>query len=227
MNENEHPNAHEPIVAEANTRIALVLDRSGSMMKIREAARDAFNEAIERVRSDAQAASQSDLKTTLSIVRFNQNVDDVLVNAPVEEVRWLRSDEYQPDGMTALLDAISHAIDGLERAGPMGERDAALVIVISDGLENSSRTVTRERLVERMQALEATEQWTFSFLMANVDITDLSVQLGTERSNYADWKPTASGVADMGNMLSKGMERYLRYRRSGGRSEKEFFAGKD
>ena len=183
--------------------------------------------SVRMVSTNRITPSDSDMKTTLSVVRFNQNVEDVLVNAPVEGVRWLRAEDYQPDGMTALLDGVSHAIDGIEKRGPLGASDAALVIVISDGLENSSQNVTREQLVERMQALEATEQWTFSFLMANVDITDLSVQLGTERSNYADWKATESGVAEMGSMLSKGMDRYLRYRRSGGRSEKDFFAKKD
>ena len=46
------------------TRIALVLDRSGSMQAIREPARDAFNEAISRVKDDARAAAEAGIATT-------------------------------------------------------------------------------------------------------------------------------------------------------------------
>jgi len=45
------------------TRIALVLDRSGSMARVREQARDAFNEAVERVRTEA-AKGSGDVSTT-------------------------------------------------------------------------------------------------------------------------------------------------------------------
>ena len=61
---------------------------------------------------------------------------------------------------------LAESLDVLEQPGPLGKQDAALVIVISDGHENSSKRVTQADLVERMQKLEATDQWTFSFLMA-------------------------------------------------------------
>jgi len=210
----------------ASTRIALVLDRSGSMASIREAARDAFNEAISRVQIDAAQNASSGMETTLSVVTFNHEVDDKLVNAPVRKARMLGHDDYRPGGSTALLDATAHAIDLIERAGPLGARDGALVIVISDGHENASTQVSQSDLVERMQKLEGTEQWTFSFLMANVDITDLSRQLRTEASNYAAWNASAAGAHAMKEDLAVGMSDYMVDRRAGMRSKKEFFEKK-
>jgi Mg-chelatase subunit ChlD len=207
----------------SRTRIALVLDRSGSMSSIQEPARDAFNEAISRVQSDAANGAGAGMQTTLSVVTFNHQIEDVLLNAAVDKVRPLGRTDYQPDGMTALFDATGHAIDVLDKAGPLGKRDAALVIVISDGHENASQRVSQKDLVERMQKLEATEQWTFSFLMANVDITKLSDQMGTEASNYAAWDADAAGAVDMKAKLAKGVSDYMVDRRVGVRSKKEFF----
>jgi uncharacterized protein YegL len=210
----------------ARTRIALVLDRSGSMAAIQEPAREAFNEAIQRVRSDAADGASDGMETTLSVVTFNHEIGDVLLNAPVDKARELGPEDYQPDGMTALFDAAGHAIDVLEKAGPLDEQDAALVIVISDGMENSSRRVSQKDLVERMQKLEATEQWTFSFLMANVDIKDLSRRMRTERSNYAAWSADADGAVAMKENLSYGVGSYMEDRKMGLRQKKEFFERK-
>jgi Mg-chelatase subunit ChlD len=205
------------------TRIALVLDRSGSMETIREPARGAFNEAISRVRTDADAGLAQGLQTTLSVVMFNNQIEDVLVNASPDSIKTLGPDDYQPGGSTALLDAIGHSIDMLEEAGPLGEQDAALVMVISDGHENSSQKVSQADLVERMQTLEATEQWTFSFMMANVDITDLSKKMGTDKSNYASWVSDASGTGAVAQRLSRSVGSYMRERTMGRRQKKEFF----
>jgi uncharacterized protein YegL len=213
----------ENATARKSTRIALVLDRSGSMQGIRSEALATFNEAIDRVRADAHKGAQAGLDTTLSVVVFNQDVKDALVNVAAAEVRRLRSDEYVPAGMTALYDGVGRAIDLLEDGGPMGEADASLVIVISDGHENSSRRVTQSDLVERMQALESTEQWTFSFLMANVDVTDLSRQMRTEASNFDAWDASPDGMKVCRDALRTGVGEYLEDRTMGVRQKKDFF----
>lgn len=205
------------------TRIALVLDRSGSMESIREAARGAFNEAISRVQSDAEAGMATGIHTTLSVATFNDRIEDVLLNAPADRMSPLATEDYQPSGMTALFDAIGHSIDVLDKAGPLEQADAALVIVISDGQENASRHVRQADLVERMQTLEKTGQWTFSFLMANVDIKDLSKRMGTERSNYAVWRSDQAGAEMVARELSSSIGSYMKGRTMGRRQKKEFF----
>lgn len=206
-----------------NTRIALVLDRSGSMASIRDEARDAFNEALQRIQADASGGGD----TMVTVVTFNHTLRDVALNAPVTQVRPLGPADYEPDGMTALFDGAGRAIDVLESAGPLGAEGAALVVVISDGHENSSRHVSQKDLVERMQALEATGQWTFSFLCANVDIRDLSRRLGTEASNFDAWQADADGVRVMREKMAYAMHDYMADRRSGLRSKKEFFVRKE
>ena len=147
--------------ASGDTRIALVLDRSGSMNIIQEQAREAFNEAVDRVIEEAAKGSG---KVTLSLVTFNDEVEEILVNKSTKKVRKLRDRDYVPSGMTALLDAVDRSIDLLQKPGKLGKADGALVIVVTDGHENSSRKTTQADLVERMQKLEGTDQWTFTFM---------------------------------------------------------------
>jgi uncharacterized protein YegL len=202
------------------TRIVLVLDRSGSMGRVREQARDAFNEAVDRVRTETAKGSGD---VTLSLVVFNHEVRSILVNEPARRVRKLGPDDYVPNGSTALFDAVGRGIDLLERPGNLAAQDGALVIVISDGMENASQHVSQTDLVERMQRLEATEQWTFSFMCANVDIRDLTQNLRVPHANVAAWDQTAQGTARMAENLAEGVSNYMYDRRAGVRSKKDFW----
>ena len=206
--------------AGGETRIALVLDRSGSMEPIRRRAREAFNEAVGRVASEAR---RSDGRVTLSLLTFNHEIEEVLVNEPADRARKLQPRDYQPDGMTALLDAVGRAIESLQRPGELGPNDGALVIVVSDGHENASKQVTQEALVERMQRLEATDQWTFTFMCANVDIRQLSHDFGLATHNAADWVASAEGAQMMCEQLAEGVSSYMRERRAGETSSRDFF----
>jgi len=138
-------------------------------------------------------------------------------------VRKLGPDDYVPGGMTALYDAVGHSIDLLERPGELGTKDGALVIVISDGLENVSKHVTQANLVERMQKLEATEQWTFTFMCANVDIRDLTRTFRVPHANVAAWDQTAGGTVRMAHDVIKGVSHYMADRREGKRAKKDFW----
>ena len=201
------------------TRVALVLDCSGSMQSIQSDAIKAFNEAIERLVLEARQGSGA----TITLITFNHQVRTLLDNTPADQARKLQPGEYQPGGTTALLDAVGESIDRLESPGPLGDTEAALVMVITDGMENASRKLSRKDLVERMQALEQTGAWTFSFMCANVDITDLSRDLGIDRGGVAAWTATSRGAADMASDVRDGMTGYFMVRGKGGKAKKVFW----
>lgn len=196
------------------TRVALVLDRSSSMRSIREGARSAFNECIDRVAEEAARGAGA----TLTLVTFNQEVKVHLENVPASKARKLEPEDYIPAGSTALFDAVAQAIVTLQEAGPLGPADAALVLVVTDGEENSSREITQKHLARSMNKLEKTGAWTFSFLCANVDIRDLSNRLGLDRSAMMSWNASESGVRHMGQDMLGGVDNYLSARRVGRRS---------
>ena len=196
------------------TRVALVLDRSSSMGIIREGARSAFNECIDRVAEEAAKGNGA----TLTLVTFNQEVEVHLENAPASEARKLEKKDYTPSGATALFDAVGQAIVTLRDAGPLAPEDAALVLVVTDGEENSSRKITQKHLAKSMNKLEKTGAWTFSFMCANVDIRDLSNRLGLRESAMLSWTASEAGVERMGGDMMAGMDHYLAAREGGHRT---------
>jgi Mg-chelatase subunit ChlD len=204
------------------TRVALVLDRSGSMGAIREEARQAFNEAIDRVAEEAGKGGGA----TLTLVTFNHEVEMHLKNAPAKTASKLGPADYRPGGNTALYDAVGQAILALEDPGPLGPADAALVLVVTDGYENSSREVTQQQLAKRMDQLEKTDAWTFSFMCANVDIRDLSMKLGVDTRAMMSWTATEEGTEVMGHSLKEGLDRYFTVRGLGGRASESLWEEK-
>ena len=88
------------------TEIAYILDRSGSMSPLVEAAITGFNSFLKE-----QQKTPGDANFTL--VLFD---DEYLLHAdctPIAEVRPLDANSYVPRGCTALLDAIGRTIDNI------------------------------------------------------------------------------------------------------------------
>ena len=118
--------AHEDIPV----TVGLVIDNSGSMCKKR-------NEVI----AGAEAlARSSNLQDEIFVVNFNENVSFGLpANVPfTDNIRELQAALARgiPSGETALNDAITAALAHLKN----GSRDKKVLVVISDGGDNASKS---------------------------------------------------------------------------------------
>ena len=69
-----------------------------------------------------------------------------------------------------------------------------MVSIISDGQENSSVDWTSERLAEKIQQLQDTGRWTFSYVGANVDLSKVQQQTGIHISNIMSYTSDAAGT---------------------------------
>ena len=90
------------------TEIAFILDRSGSMQSIAEAAVSSFNELLER-----QKKEHEQTPVRMSLVLFNTEYEVPFSSAMASELPRLDMKTYDPDGGTALLDAMGRTIDEL------------------------------------------------------------------------------------------------------------------
>lgn len=118
----------------SETRVAYVLDKSGSMTEHWQAAMDGANQYM-------AALLQQDPETRVSITFFDNEVYPVINNIPVREVTELTSDVYVPDGTTALYDAVGSAIASMDAQTNPG--DIVLVAIFTDGYENASVEFSR------------------------------------------------------------------------------------
>jgi uncharacterized protein YegL len=168
--------------------VAIVLDRSGSMESCRAATIAGFNEYLDGIR---ETAEREELQIDATFVAFNQEVSVHYVDAPLARLKRLTPESYVPGGMTAMLDAVGETI---ERLGGSDAEGTYLVCTISDGLENSSERFTYSDIAERIQWLTATGRWTFTYLGANQDLSQVSQNLGIAPGFVAAYVATPSGT---------------------------------
>jgi hypothetical protein len=107
---------------------------------------------------------------------------------------------FLPNGSTALLDAIGKSIYQIKSDfGPALSNDEASVVmvIITDGEENSSRFYTYHEIARMIKELDETEKWTFSFLGADLDAIHTSQMLNIRRENVISFsKSDYSGMMD-------------------------------
>jgi hypothetical protein len=146
-------------------QIVIVLDRSGSMEVVREATIESFNKFLAK-QKEAQG------EASVYFAQFNTEYQ-MLYDGPLREARSLTYITYQPNGGTALYDAVGDTIDTLGRrfsSMPERERPSEVIfMVLTDGLENSSRTYSQQMIADRIDHQRSRYSWDFVFLGANQD----------------------------------------------------------
>ena len=122
----------------------------------------------------------SDMEFLCSISLFNTEMDNVISMQKPLLANKLTEANYIPSGGTALYDAIGLSLQRIERViGADIEKDEASVVVLimTDGHENSSRMFSHREIAEMVKRLEKTEKWTFNFLGADIDASRAAEQV--------------------------------------------------
>ncbi len=121
-------NNNEKATERTTVHNLMILDESGSMQAIYNAALGGANETIQTIRAAEREHPDQDHRFTF--VTFNttgQWVKTVFDDVPIAEVRDLTKEDYRPDSCTPLYDAMGTSITSLERR--VKEGDAVLVTV--------------------------------------------------------------------------------------------------
>lgn len=173
----------------SNTHITVVIDRSGSMETLKKEIIGGFNAFLE----DHKAAPGT---ATLTFVQFDDSIDRLASFKPLAEVEPLTTATYVPRGMTRLYDAIGLAVtstkEEIEKAAE--KPDKVLVIILTDGLENSSQEYTTDKVKALLEARQA-EKWEFTFIGANQDAILTAAGIGLhDPSKNMTFASTKGGI---------------------------------
>lgn len=209
-------------------RIALVIDRSGSMSPLITHAVDSLNENIETIKKNAKDTGQESI---VSVYAFDRYVSNIKRPSFASDVRKIEYNEVIPDGTTALFDAVRMAIEELEAAGSLEVNACAragksvdvsyLVIVITDGYENASKTSAPE-LTRLMASVQSTDRWTLSFLVPHGSKSSL-VAMGIPAGNISEWEQTVQGVQEYSQLNTRSLNTYYSARDAGQTKSMAFF----
>lgn len=175
-----------------HTNMTVLLDRSGSMSSIRDDMCGGFDAMMAE-----QRKTPGELLVTL--VQFDSlSIDTVYEAKPVAQVPPL---VLEPRGSTPLLDAMGSTIGATaDRLDKLTTKpDKVVFVVITDGMENASREMTKTMVLERVKAHP---DWEFVFLGANMDAVAEGSALGTPVASSASYQSQGASVAAAYSALS-------------------------
>ncbi|MFA5762662.1 MAG: vWA domain-containing protein [Bacilli bacterium] len=208
------------------THVAIVLDRSGSMASCRAETISGFNAQVQKITGKTKADGTAD-STLITLVLFNHEVEFVHFASPVDNLKEIAAEQYVPNGTTAMLDAVGLTLKRFEKKVKDSDDTRYLVIIISDGEENESKEFTYERIAEMIQKRQQTGRWTFSYMGANQDLSDLSKRLSIPKSNMATYTSSPSGTMIGFSSLSKSTMGFLDKQSKGTATSEKFFRNED
>lgn len=178
------------------THISVILDRTGSMEPIRDDIIGGFNTFLEDQRQLPGMAS-------LTLVQFDsENPYEVVHHFTLlEAVPPLSRTTYVPRAATPLLDAIGRGINDLDTtlaAMADAERpEHVVVIIITDGQENSSKEFRKDTIVKMITERQKRWGWQFAFLSADLDSINDAMTYGMHEAAIIAYDKSSQGVGDV------------------------------
>lgn len=191
------------------THICFIVDKSGSMEPNELEYVSMYNQQV----ADHQEKAVGEALGTL--VFFNHEVRPQFQAEPLENMRPITVQEYAPGGLTAMFDAVGQTVTRLRQFDDNRKNVSFLVIVLSDGLENSSREWGGARLQSLIRELEGTGRWTFQYIGCSGEALKQAKNVGL--SNAVKFEEGARGTQLLNASMKLGNSR-LWSTRAGGQS---------
>ena len=184
------------------THLLTIVDRSGSMSYVAADMRGGLDTFFKE-------QSELDGECLVDYVQFDTEYEKVFEDTPVADAKAV----LVPRGGTALLDAIGKGVTELGEKFAHLDEDSrpgtVLVVVVTDGEENSSREWSADTVKALIKQQEDEWGWKFTFLGANIDAVAVGAQFG-----FAADSSLTYSTANIGQTMSS-LNTYVGTTRSG------------
>ena len=172
------------------TELVFILDQSGSMAGLKRDTIGGFNSMIEKQRRQEGAC----YVTTILFNNISSTLHDRL---PLADIPKMTEDDYTPMGCTALIDAISGAIEhisGIHKyARPEDVPEHTLFVITTDGMENASKKYTSDDVKSMIEQRKECG-WEFLFVGANIDAVETAASFGIGKNRAVDYCADSEGT---------------------------------
>ena len=107
--------------------------------------------------------------------------------------------QYYVRGCTALLDAVGDAIRHIGNVHKYAREEdvpeKTLFIITTDGMENSSRQYSYDKVKKMIEKQKEKYHWEFIFLGANIDAVGVADRFGVDRQHAVRYECDSAGTA--------------------------------
>lgn len=199
--------------------VALVLDGSSSMYSHRD---KLVKVADDQIRHLAIRSEELKQETRVSVYLFADRVQCLIFDMDVMRLPSI-SDLYKASGMTALIDATIKSQDDLITTSQIYGDHAFLTFVLTDGMENASRT-SWTKMGPYIDGTRG-ENWTTAFLVPDRAGVAYMKRLGAHDGNIAIWDTaSATGINDAVSTIRTATDNFMTNRASGVRGSRSVFS---
>lgn len=180
--------------------LIVILDRSGSMSRVREDTEGGLNALLDEQRKTPGV-------TTVTLVQFDDEIETVYTGRPLDEVPEFT---FQPRGMTALLDAVGTTVwqegQRIATLPPAEQPSEVTLVILTDGKDNRSKRFNPGLVRYLVDGAREHQGWTVVFLGANQDAFEVGGSLGVPEATTLgfDTSQTRATLTTAGRMVSRG-----------------------
>lgn len=186
------------------TELVFILDRSGSMSGLERDTIGGFNSFIEKQKKEEG-------ECLVSTVLFDDYSDVIYDRVPLNKIEPMNDKQYFVRGCTALLDAVGgaiHHIGNIHKYAREEDRpEKTIFIITTDGMENSSRKYSYQKVKDMVERQREKYDWEFIFLGANIDAVEVAGRFGVREDRAVryecDGEGTELNFSVLANAVSK------------------------
>ena len=162
--------------------VVFVIDESGSMAGTEADVIGGFKRVIDEQKANSAGTC------SVCYYTFDSEVKELFLGKDINEVDYIDG-KYKPGGCTALFDAVGTAIDKVGKwLDGMKEEDKPeknLIVIMTDGGENSSTEYTASRVKEMIKHQEEKYNWTFIYMGSDLTNAEDANTLGFTTRAFA------------------------------------------
>lgn len=186
----EKPSARKTGLKKVRVLVQFIQDRSGSMRDVWDETMSGYRKFVEELR---EGCDKDNVEYLFSLTVFDTLVETPIVARPVKAVDLNALRPHGPRGMTALYDAVGMTIEKTDEA--KAGADKVIVVIVTDGHENSSREWSKEKLHTAVEAKLNAGNWTFTYLGTQPETWNDAAAFGVQAGSTVAYDPGQAQAA--------------------------------
>lgn len=155
--------------------VSFIQDRSGSMASVWEETLNGFKTYVKDLQKDQK--KDDEVEYLFALTAFDTVIDTPHLGDPIASIDTGKLKDFGPRGSTALYDAVGKTLQALDDNKTL-TFDRAIVVIVTDGQENSSREWSKDALHAAIDERIKRGNWSFVYLGTQPETWDDASSLG-------------------------------------------------